>query len=176
VLFVGTNLLDTSIPTVVCYVGTNLLTSLPSVSFAFHSLVYFMFLSSPNLLCIYYFCFHRIFALVTFVFIRCASHSLLVLLPNQLDNHSFCWIFLVLTPCAFTKSTWQSLLLLDLLGAHSLCFRQIYSTLGPSGFFLPSPDLLGFSSSSVLYLHLQVFLTRIPDLFTITPDLIFANI
>jgi len=110
-LFVGTNLIDTSIPIVVCYVGTNLLTSLPSVSFAFPSLVYFMLLSSPNLLCIYYFFFHRIFALVTSAFTRSALHPLHMLLPDQLDNHSFCWIFLVLTPCAFARSIRRSFLL-----------------------------------------------------------------
>jgi hypothetical protein len=155
-LFVGTDLLETPIPTIVCYVGTNLLTSLQVLH------MHFLHWSSCC------FCLHQIF-----------SASLLLLSPDLLYTRYFCFsldqlcthylcffqINSTITPFVGQISR-HSLLLLspDLLDAHSFFFS------------LPSPDLLASSSSSSLDLPLQVFLARIPDLFARTPDLIFTNI
>jgi len=86
-LFVGIDLQKTLILTIVCYVGTNLLTS---SSFASLSLECLFLLSSPNILCAHYFYFRQICsALTTFDFSRSTQHSLLLLLSNLLDAYSF---------------------------------------------------------------------------------------
>jgi hypothetical protein len=100
-LFVGTDLQETLIPTIVCYVGTNLLTS---SSFSFPSLVCLLLLSSPNLLCARYFFFHQICsALATSAFTRSTRHSLL----------TFVISCSMLTPSTFTLPS------LDLLASTS---------------------------------------------------------
>jgi hypothetical protein len=103
-LFVSIDLLETLIPSSICFVDTNLLTSLQVLHIHFlHSSIFFF--------CLYQMC----SVLVTYAFTISTLRSLLFISPDQLNTHSyFRQIFLTLTSSYFMIFSLHSLILLSL--------------------------------------------------------------